>query len=111
MFKNKEIMITKIKRLLYWLPVIWKDKDWDYSFFYDIIEHKLNSMAKHFEEDDYCIDSLRDSEWQKTAAKLCNRLSTEYYFEQSGYKSYKKQNKARKLLFKLLEEKIEGWWI
>lgn len=38
-----------VKRLLYWLPVIWNDRDYDPSFFYKIVDHKLQSIEKDSE--------------------------------------------------------------
>ena len=34
--------------LWFWLPVIWQDRWWDYSFFIKIIEHKLRQMERGF---------------------------------------------------------------
>ena len=33
--------ITGIKNLWAWFPIIWKDRDWDGWFIYQIIEFKL----------------------------------------------------------------------
>jgi hypothetical protein len=36
--------IENIKRLLYWIPIIWKDRDWDYYHLFNITYHKLDRM-------------------------------------------------------------------
>ena len=36
------------KRLFYFFPIIWKDRDWDFDFLLVLIEHKLLSMAEYF---------------------------------------------------------------
>ena len=36
-----------IKRLIAWIPVLWKDREWDHAFLYDIIHFKLSQMEKH----------------------------------------------------------------
>ena len=39
-------MIRKLIRLYQWLPVIWKDEEWDYNYLLDIIKYKLSRMEK-----------------------------------------------------------------
>lgn len=39
-------MFKGIKNLLYWLPVIWKDRDYDYGFLLKIMHHKMKAMEK-----------------------------------------------------------------
>lgn len=38
-----------VKRLLYWLPVIWNDRDYDHNSLYKIVDHKLQSIEKDSE--------------------------------------------------------------
>jgi len=44
-------LIRKIKQVLSWLPIIWKDEDWDYGYFIQIVEFKLNKIAECLEKD------------------------------------------------------------
>ena len=37
-----------LESLWFWLPIVWQDRWWDYSFFVEIIEHKLRQMEKGF---------------------------------------------------------------
>jgi len=39
-----------IHNLIYWLPILWQDRDWDYRFLLNILVHKLNGMSKHIRE-------------------------------------------------------------
>lgn len=41
-------IVHSIHSLIYWFPVIWRDKDWDHDFFMDILIHKLSSMERYF---------------------------------------------------------------
>lgn len=41
-------MIQNIKNLIAWFPVIWKDRDWDRYYLYNIMIFKLNKMEKFF---------------------------------------------------------------
>jgi len=40
----------RMKRIIAWLPVLWKDQDWDYDFLIRIIKFKLNRMADCIEK-------------------------------------------------------------
>lgn len=40
--------INNIKRLIYWFPVIWQDRDWDHYYLTKIIQTKLLSMQKFY---------------------------------------------------------------
>jgi len=33
-----------IRNIIYWLPVIWRDRNWDYSYFLEILRHKLYAI-------------------------------------------------------------------
>lgn len=167
-----------IKNLFKWLPIIWKDRDWDHSYIFEIIEHKLKSQAKYIKKYGDHISAERDAELMLTCVRLMesvreryyeseysNYHQTEYWFEdiedKPGYSTleselqsenfddyfkkyplvYKRvmngegifsidnrdsegetkqiiamnighinHDRARKLLFKIMEENIETWW-
>jgi hypothetical protein len=52
-------LINRIKNILRWLPVIWKDRDFDFEFLLDILSFKLLNMYKFFSNDKLtvCADS------------------------------------------------------
>ena len=50
---------TGISNLIYWFPDIWKDRNWDDSYIFEVMIHKLKAQSK-------CIGN-RDIH---TAAKL-----------------------------------------
>lgn len=39
-----------IKSLLFYFPVIWKDRSWDYVFMLMLEQHKLKQMLEHHEK-------------------------------------------------------------
>lgn len=39
-----------IKNLIKWFPIIWKDKDWDSGYMYEMLYHKLNFMHEYFSQ-------------------------------------------------------------
>jgi len=46
-----------LHNLIYWLPILWQDRDWDYQFLLDILVHKLNGMSKHIRENGNLVRS------------------------------------------------------
>jgi len=163
-----------IKNLWYWLPVIWKDRNWDHQFIFDILSHKLKAQSAYIGGRDIHQNAKRDAEIMMTCVRLIEKVSSEWYsmeymdyhktkhwFEpvsdKPGYSSWESReleenfddyfkkypliykrvmngegwvmidnendkqriamniahinhDRARKLLFKLMEQNIEGWW-
>lgn len=168
--------IEGVKNLWKWFPVIWKDRDWDSHFIYEIIKFKLNNQADYIGGHDRHVSAKRDAELMRLTSRLIKRCQDEYYnmeymdyhesninwstvedkpdlkklgielvsenfdgyfkkyprqykramsgeinrFDRSIEEKNKKliameiacenQNRCRKLVFKIMERRIEGWW-
>lgn len=55
---------TGVKSLIYWFPVIWKNRWYDYEFLLDLIEHQLKLMSndknKSYTEGwDECVEEMK----------------------------------------------------
>ena len=163
-----------IKNLWYWLPVIWKDRNWDHQFIFDILSHKLKAQSKCIGGRGIHVSAERDAEIMMTCVRLIEKVSSEWYsmeymdyhktkhwFEpcddKEGYSTWESKeleenfddyfakypliykrvmngegwlkiedendkdriasniahinhDRARKLLFKIIEQNIEKWW-
>ena len=164
-----------IKNLWYWLPVIWKDRNFDHQYIFDILSHKLKAQSVYIGGRDIHQNAKRDAEVMMTCVRLIEKVSSEWYsmeymdyhktkhwFEpcedKEGYSTWESKqieenfddyfakypliykrvlngegifklegtdddkqriamniahinhDRARKLLFKLMEQNIEGWW-
>ena len=42
-----------IKNIIRWIPTLFKDREWDYSFMLEIEQRKLKNMIKWYEQNDY----------------------------------------------------------
>jgi len=166
--------IRGIENLWYWLPVIWKDRNWDHQFIFDILSHKLKAQSAYIGGRGLHVSAERDAEIMMTCVRLIEKVKDEYYgmeymdyhktkhwFEpadKEGYSTWESReleenfddyfakypliykrvmndegvfnregreddkhiiamniahinhDRARKLLFKLIEQHIEGWW-
>lgn len=173
---------VSIKNLIRWFPVIWKDRDWDDHFIWEIMKNKLRWQADYIGGRGIHVRAALDAKRMRLCANLIDKVQDEFYgseymdyhksrywFEdikdKPGYSSwesemeeetfdeyfkkyplvYKKvladkklqvfgidpkdyeneadlkqriamnighynHERARKLLFKIMEENIEGWW-
>lgn len=169
--------IQGIKNIWNWLPIIWKDRNYDHSYIYTILEYKLKLQSDYIGSRDIHTRAKRDSEVMMTCVRLIDKCKEGYYdseysdfhkskhwFEEikdePGYSTweskilredfqdyfdmypliYKRvmngegpfrfdgedelevklriamnighinQERAHKLLFKIMEENIEKWW-
>lgn len=62
-----------------WLPVIWKDRQWDYVFILIILRHKLKMMRDFFNEDAIYVGADKDAKDMDLCIKLMNRLIEDDY--------------------------------
>ena len=175
-YLHREIK-TGIKKVWYWLPIIWKDRDWDSHYIFEVMKHKLQAQAKYIGDRDFHTRAQQDARRMRICVKLIQKVQDEEYtmeymnyhkdrhwFEdcedKPGYSSWESEivwekydeyfvkypliykrvlkgegpftldgrsdsdmkhiiamnighinhDRARKLLFKIMEQNIEGWW-
>jgi hypothetical protein len=67
------------KNIYYWFPVIWKDRNWDDSYIFTILSHKLKSQAKYISSRGIHVSAERDAEVIMTCVRLIKLVQDEYY--------------------------------
>jgi hypothetical protein len=109
-----------VKNLYKWFWVIWKDRDWDHYYILEVLKFKLEKQAKYLSEVGCHTTAQRDAELMMTCVRLINKLQKEEYYDEmyehrpitlkiaSKYRA--KHNKAKRLLFKIMNDRIEEWW-
>jgi hypothetical protein len=68
-----------VKNLWKWFPVIWKDRDYDHNFIFEILKFKLNNMANRFEQTNRFVDSEGQVFKLRTCVRLIQKLQDGYY--------------------------------
>jgi hypothetical protein len=173
---------SSVSKLIRWLPIIWKDRDWDDHYIWELMKNKLRWQANYIAKRDWHTRAELDAKRMRLCANLMDKVQDEFYSsEYSDYHEadfnwldvpdkpglkeldmqttserfneffkkyplvYKKvlmdnklqmfsieprdgetevdikqriamnighynHNRARKLLFKIMEENIESWW-
>jgi len=166
-----------VKNIIYWFPIIWKDRNWDGHYIFEILQHKLKAQADYIGRRDFHTRAQLDAKRMRLCVKLIKKVQEEDYTmeymdyakdrvwftpcedrpdlhqynseevwekydeyfkkypliykrvlkgegvftlngrDESDMKKVIAQNiahlnhdRARKLLFKIMEENIEGWW-
>ena len=77
-----------IKNLWYWLPIIWKDRNWDYHYIFEIMMHKIRAQSKYIGERDIHTRAKRYAEIMMTCVRLMKLMQDEFY--SSEYSDYHK---------------------
>ena len=113
-------VIRRTKNLFRWLPVIWKDEQWDYHFIFEILKYKLTIMSEYIRKNSHHTSAEYDADRMMLAVRLIDKVQNEEYIDELiDYnnltkeivdKADAKQAKAKRILFKLLENNIEKWW-
>ena len=79
-----------IKNLIRWFPVIWKDKDWDDHFIWEILKTKLKHQSQYIGNRDFHTRAKYDSERMMWCVRLIEKTQDEFY--SSEYMDYHKSN-------------------
>jgi hypothetical protein len=156
-FKMKNIF-RKIKRLIAFIPIIWKGDDFDYRYAIDLFQFQLSRLADYIEKNDRYVGSENDVARIRLVCRLMTKVYDEEYAmeymdtlekkygkgimdwefkknEETGHstmmykyenredageiekthskllhESHKKQERAHRLLWQLIEKDIRKWW-
>jgi hypothetical protein len=71
--------VNGVKNLIRWFPVIWKDRDWDDHFIWELMMKKITFQAKYIGDQDRHTRAKRDAEIMMTCVRLMERVKEEYY--------------------------------
>jgi len=91
-----------VKRIFIWLPVLYKDRDWDYGFFLEIMRFKLSRM-RHNHETKQIIEA-----WQEVANEI--KEAEVIIGRLIEWDSPEAFNADLQLLSDHLKKHLQGWW-
>ena len=75
---HKEIKCG-IQNIIYWLPVIWKDRHWDDHFIFEVLKHKLKAQANEIGDKDRHTRAQLDAKRMRLCVKLIQLVQDETY--------------------------------
>jgi phosphoribosyl-ATP pyrophosphohydrolase len=68
-----------VKNLWYWFPVIWKDRNWDSHYIFDMLQHKLTAQANYIGRRDFHTRAQLDAKRMRLCVKLIKKVQEEDY--------------------------------
>jgi hypothetical protein len=71
--------IKGVKNLWKWFPVIWKDRDHDHHFIFELLKVKLGNQSKYIGDKNFHINAKRDAEIMRLINKLINLNQDGFY--------------------------------
>ena len=71
--------ISKVKNIVRWFPIIWKDRDYDDSYIMEILKFKLSNQANYISKKDGHTRAQYDAQKMKLCVRLIEKFQEEYY--------------------------------
>ena len=68
-----------VKNLVYWLPMIWNDRNWDSYYTLKMLSHKLKSQSEYIDNMDRHTTTQKDVRNMRTCIRLIDKVNEEYY--------------------------------
>jgi len=113
-------VIRKIKNVFRWLPIIWRDENWDHYYIYEVLKWKIQFMSEAIRKNGIHTCAEYNANRMMLAVRLIEKVQNEYYLmelinvdeitKEQIEKGIAKHDKAKRILFKLLENYSERWW-
>ena len=127
--------IIGVKNIVEYIPIIYKDRDWDYEFILDIVKYKLERTRDRIKEDNIIVDTdkiveeintqiklidnyrnnneLYELSHQSLVKKIANAKTQENkdkYIKQYYTNMYKEEDRAWCKIFDYMKEHMRAWW-
>ncbi len=74
----------RIKRIVAWIPILWKDEDWDHSYLFELLRFKISRMRQEIEKNKRHQGYEKHVRDMKIAETLLARMGfTDFYWNLS----------------------------
>lgn len=81
-----------IKNLIKWFPIIWEDRNWDYSFMFAIMEKKFQLMEESFEYGHkFVVGCDKQVKRFKICKEICRRLKDDWWYHENTFMFHDKK--------------------
>lgn len=79
MFRPLLRLLDRLHNVWRWLPIIWKDRDWDHHFIFEILKFKLNNVANQLESTQWFVGYEREVQRIRLCIRLIELIQDEKY--------------------------------
>ena len=97
-------VLCGVKNLIKWIPLIWKDRSWDYQFILKILRKKIQEHKKYFKRPNHIINDEDNNKIVKQLAfceRILDRLTEDDYvhpeYKRIMYPKFEKRYEDRYL--------------
>lgn len=91
--------LRKIGKIIGWLPILWKDEDWDYEYILDILRHKVDTMGVYIRDSGIALNDINTYyETRDFIQAIDNYINSNDLFENIYGEYY--QNLPERMTFK-----------
>ena len=78
------------RNLWKWFPLIWKDRDWDDHFIFEVLKFKIKNTARYIKKNNRYIGCERDVQTMMTCVRLIEKIQNQFYdLEHTDYMDQK----------------------
>lgn len=89
----------RIKRFVAWVPILWKDEDWDYIYFLEVMRFKISRIRKEIDKNKRHIGYKKQVKQMKVVEELLSRIAfnknNDFYIKLSEQlRNFEKQGKC-----------------
>ena len=109
-----DMSIEVCERLIYWTPIVIRDRDFDYQFTLMILRHKLLRLQKNLRQDrnDYTVDEIQQAiELLDKSMGQHPDYKITYDITITEYDNIQEKRKAAgRLFWEHVSKHINQWW-
>jgi hypothetical protein len=77
-----------IKNIIYWFPIIWKDRNWDSHYIFEVLKHKLTAQANYIADQGTHVGAHQDARDMRLCVELIKLIDDDFY--EGEYSNYHK---------------------
>lgn len=111
--------LKKIKRVLDFLPIIWRGNDWDYYYTIELFQFQIKRLEGSIRNGEH-EKASHYADRAKLAVELLDRFNNDYYIDvymqnfqhddKFLHESIKQQDKCDALTWRFIAHNIRNWW-
>ena len=68
-----------VQNLVRWFPVVWRDRDWDEAYLFNVMAWKMSRMSRHQAKYSLHVGADRHARELLVCAELCQRLADDNF--------------------------------
>ena len=102
---NSRSFISSISVILHWIPILYKDRDWDWYFLLKIERTKIRQMEKYFRESSIAEGDENNAKWLHVCD--CSEYLAKIIYNIHNDISITELLRDKSLPMRLIEEKFD----